>query len=289
LEAAVKLLTNPIMLRMALVFVAGAFAFLLGAVLIRKMRKSLLTEASFSGAASLDMLPLHTYQAVIQELKQQKHELQSQQHEERRRAKTSENISAVVLSNLSSGVLFVGSNGLVRQANTAARQILGFGSLAGMSLAEVFREARVVPNLESSATLASLIETSLREKTPFRRLEGSYVTPAGEERILDVTVTPVRAPGGDVLGASCVINDQSELAHIRQLQELRGEISGEMALELHNSLATILLCARQITTDGDPEISQRLAADIAAEAERLEHKIGGFLANASSAGASAGV
>ena len=36
---------------------------------------------------------------------------------ERRRAKTSENISAAVLSNLSSGVVFFTPNGLVRQAN----------------------------------------------------------------------------------------------------------------------------------------------------------------------------
>ena len=280
-----KLLTNPIMLRMALVFVAGAFAFVVGALLIRRMRKSLLAEETFAGAASLDVLPLHTYQAVIQELKQQKHELQSQQNEDRRRAKTSENISAAVLSNLSSGVLFVGSNGLVRQANAAARQILGFGSLAGMSLAEVFRDAKVIPSFESSSTLAAIIETSLREKTPFRRLEGSYATPAGEGRILDVTVTPVRAPGGDVLGATCVINDQSELAHIRQLNELRGEISGEMALELRSSLATILVCARQITAENDPEVSRRLATDIAAEAERLQHTIGGFLAGTTSAAA----
>jgi len=285
-----RLLTNPLVLRMVLVFIAGAFAFVLGAFLIRRMRRSLLAEESFpAGAGSLEMLPLHAYQAVIQELKQQKHELQSQQNAERRRAKTSENISAAVLSNLSSGVLFVGSNGLVRQANAAARQILGFASLAGMSLAEVFREAKVIPSFESSSTLAAMIETSLREKTPFRRLEGSYTTPAGEERVLDVMVTPVHAPSGDVLGATCLINDQSELMRIRQMEELRGEISAEMALELRSSLATILDCARQITANSNPEISQRLAADIAAEAERLEHSIGGFLAGASSAGAAAGV
>ena len=64
-----------------------------------------------------ETFPLHTYHAVIQQLKQQKHELQSSQREERRRAKTSENISAAVLSNLSCGVLFFTPNGLVRQAN----------------------------------------------------------------------------------------------------------------------------------------------------------------------------
>jgi len=40
-----------------------------------------------------------------QQLKQQKHELLSSQREERRRARTSENINAAVLSNLSCGVV----------------------------------------------------------------------------------------------------------------------------------------------------------------------------------------
>ena len=84
------------------------------------------------------------YHAVIQQLKQQKHELQSLQLVERRRAKTSENISAAVLSNLSSGVLFFTPNGLVRQANASAKRILGFASPVGMSAAEIFREAELI-------------------------------------------------------------------------------------------------------------------------------------------------
>ena len=91
---------------------------------------------------------------MIQQLKQQKHELQSLQLVERRRAKTSENISAAVLSNLSSGVLFFTPNGLVRQANASAKQILGFASPAGMSAAEIFREAELISASETAPTRA---------------------------------------------------------------------------------------------------------------------------------------
>ena len=91
------------MLRMVLVFVAAGFAFVMGLLLIRRMRRSITEEASFADApVAPESFPLHTYHAVIQQLKQQKHELLSSQREERRRAKTSENISAAVLSNLSS-------------------------------------------------------------------------------------------------------------------------------------------------------------------------------------------
>lgn len=279
-----KLLSNPVLLRMALFFFAAAFAFVMGALLMRRMRRSLADEASLiEGATSLERFPLHTYHAVIQQLKQQKHELLTEQQMERRRAKTSENISAAVLSNLSCGVMFFSPNGLVRQANTAAREILGFASPVGMNTAEIFREASLLSGSESEISLAEAVQISLQDNTPSRRLEARYVTPAGEERILDVTATAVWAPNGEVLGAACLINDQTEMAQIRRQQELRGDMSAEMALELRNSLATISGYAQQLAANHDPELARQLAADIAAESAHLGRTIGGFLAGAKAA------
>jgi hypothetical protein len=51
-------------------------------------------------------LPVHAYHAVIQQLKQQKHELTTQQLSERRKAKASDTLSSTILSNLSCGVVF---------------------------------------------------------------------------------------------------------------------------------------------------------------------------------------
>ncbi len=280
-----KLLTNPIVLRMALVFFAAAFAFVLGLLAMRHMRRSIAKETSFAAEAPASgALPLHTYHAVIQQLKQQKHELQSLQQVERRRAKTSENVSAAVLSHLSCGVMFLGPNGLVRQANAAARQILGFASPAGMSVAEIFRHAVLIGATQgSSSDLAKAIEASVREKTPGRQLEAEYLTPSGDERVLDITVSSVHAPDGEVLGAACVINDLTPMAHLRQQEQLRGEVSAEMALQLRNSLATITGYAHQLAASREPELARRLAADIAAEAEHLDRTIGGFLAGTKTA------
>jgi PAS domain S-box len=269
---------------MIVVLAAGGFAFVLGALLIRRMRRSLIEETALSnGPATVGSLPLFTYQAVIQELKQQKYELQNSQCEERRRAKTSENISAAILSHLSSGVLFITPNGLIRQANSAARQILGFASPIGMSIPEIFRGASVMPTFDSTATAAQILQESVREKAPFRQLETHYRTPGGEQRILNVTATSVKAPGGEVLGAACLINDQTELMEIRRQQVLRGELSGEMALALRSSVATIAECARQLSVANGEDSERQLAADIAAEAEDLERNIGGFLVDSSSA------
>ena len=297
-----KLLTNPIVLRMALVFVAGSFAFVVGLLLMKRMRRSISDEASFSDASTSSVsesFPLHTYHAVIQQLKQQKHELQSLQVAERRRARTSENISAAVLANLSSGVLFFTPNGLVRQANASAKQILGFASPTGMSGAEIFREAELISSSQTTyANLAEAVNAGLREKTRFQRLEARYRTPAGEERALDITISPVHAPDSEApgaagpgmagqgvagLGVACLINDRTEVTEIRRQEELRGELSAEMALGLRNSLTSIAGYAQQLAASREPELARQLASDIAVEAAHLDRTIGGFLAGAKGA------
>ena len=72
-----KLLTSPLFLRGTLVFFVAAFAFVMTIVLMRRIRRSLVqpTAALGESPSSLESLPLQTYHAVIQELKQQKHEL----------------------------------------------------------------------------------------------------------------------------------------------------------------------------------------------------------------------
>ena len=279
-----KLLSNPIVVRMLVVLFVSGFGFWIATLLLRRMRR-ILTEESFmvDNAPELEQFPMHTYNAVIQQLKQQKHELLSVQQVERRRAKTSENISAAVLSNLSSGVLFLTTNGLVRTANAAAKSILGFAAPVGMSVSEIFREARLNSSPGSQETLAAVVQASLRERSASRRAEADYVTPAGEQRILEITISPVYTPSGEILGAACLITNKTEFALIQRLQELRGEMSAEMALALRNSLATISSYAQQLAVSRDPTLVRQLAVDIVSEAADLDHTIGGFLAGAKTA------
>lgn len=285
-----SLWSNPVFLRMTLLLVLSGLAFLGGMTLIRSLRRRFVADTAVdSGPSSTEGLPLHAFQAVIQDLKQQKYELQNQQELARRRARTTENLSAAVLSYLSSGVLLLNTNGLIRQANAAAKQILGYASPIGLSLAEIFRKAILLPSSTSMASsVVEAIHGGLQQKAPFQRLVTQYTTPSGEQRILEMTLTTVHAPDGTMLGAACLLNDQSELARIRQQQELHGEMSAELALELRNSLTTISDCAQQLAANREPEMARQLAADIACEAARLDHTIGGFLAAAKTAKAASG-
>lgn len=294
----VKILTNPLLARSAALFFAAGSAFVIAIVLIRAFRRQIAEEADLNAEAapSLENLPLHLYNTVIQQLKQQKHELQVQTLAEQRRAKTTENFSQAVLSNLSSGVLVFGVNGLVKQANPAAKQILGFSSPSGMSAADIFRQAVVRPqrmnagettfaNAGLAPSVADEVDAVLHHGSKARQAEADYVTPAGKKVRITVTVSPVPAVDGSLIGVACLISDRSEFEQLRKQQELQSEISAEMALELRTSLATISGYAQQLARDRNLELAPQLAADIASEAARLNSHIGGFLAKRTAAGA----
>jgi PAS domain-containing protein len=301
----VKLLANPVLLRAMVVFVCAATAFLLGLLFIRLLRKNISEEAKLSADAppSLENLPLHLYNTVIQQLKQQKHELQIQSLAEQHRARTSENFSQAVLSNLSCGVLVFGTNGLVKTSNPAAKTILGFASTTGMGAEDIFRGAIVRAakpaayadladegrNEAECVLVADEISTVLRESSQRREVEAEYETPGGEQRFIAVTVSPVPAVDGGLLGVACLINDRTEVEQIHLQQKLQGEISAEMALHLRTSLTTISGYAQQLANSRDPEMAKQLATDIAHESAQLDHSIGGFLTKDRTAqGATAG-
>ncbi len=285
------MLANPLLLPAGLILAVAVGAFVFAIWLIRGLRRSIAAEADLDSAATptLETLPLHLYNTVIQQLKQQKHELQVQTLAEQRRARTTENFSQAVLSNLSSGVLVFGVNGLVKQANPAAKEILGFHSPAGMSVEDIFRSAAVCTPSSSAVyadglrdtprELAEEVNAVLRHGSKCRQLEADYTTPAGQMLRIAVTISPVPGIDGNLLGAACLISDRSEFERIRHQQQLHGEISAEMALELRTSLTTIAGYAQQLARNRDPELATQLAADIASEAARLDRQIGGFLSD----------
>lgn len=283
-----NLIASPKALILLSSFAVFLLAFVAAVKLVRRMRRRAIAEALMEDVApSLERSPLYTYNAIIQQLKQQKHELLTLQQSERRRAKTSENISAAVLSNLSSGVLFLTPNGLVRRTNSAARTILGYASPSGMSTAELFRNATVTSG-RAQELLSAFVQAAVRSQAGPQKVTARYFSPAGEHKILDVTVTCVRAQSGEVLGAACLINDETEVARLQNQQQAQGELSSEMALTLRTSLATISGYARQLANTNDTETARQFAADIVSEAAELDHTIGGFLAGSSNSGRAVG-
>ena len=233
-----KILANPIILRAAVVLFCSTFAFVFGLIMIRLLRKSITEDAEISSeaATSLETLPLHVFNTVIHQLKQQQQADKAQAQSEQTRARINEALSQAVISNLSCGVLIFGTNGLVKSSNPAAKTILGFVSPTGMSAEDIFRGAVISrplaadsiasdPSADELANeticVADEVAAALRPGGRSRQVEAEYETPAEEKRFLAVTVSPVSAEDGTQLGVACVIEDRSELEMIRNGQAVQ--------------------------------------------------------------------
>jgi PAS domain-containing protein len=285
-------LISPMVLRMAALLFAALAAFGLGLFIIRRLRKNLVAETDEINQAPLaaEGLPVHAYHAVIQQLKQQKHELSSQQLAERRKAKASDTLSSTILSNLSCGVLFLNTSGLVRQTNAAARKLLGFASPVGLHSSDLFRTARLRPG-NNVLTSASTPETSIEQAlapalagtSAVRGLLLNYVTRDGENQVIELTASPVLAEDASLMGTTLVLTDKTDIERIRHEQKMRQEISSELALGLRDSLTTIAGYAQQLACSRDTDLARQLADSIAQEAAQLDRTIGSFLGGARAA------
>jgi nitrogen fixation/metabolism regulation signal transduction histidine kinase len=283
----VKLLMNPVVVRMGLLLLSAMAAFGLGLFAMRRLRKNLTEEPESLQHAPMapEGLPVHAYHAVIQQLKQQKHELTTQQLSERRKAKASDTLSSTVLANLSSGVLFFNTAGLVRQANAAARQLLAFASPVGLGVADLFRTAtlRTPGGPASESSVEEALAPALSGKSTVRGLLLNYVTRDGESRVLEVTASAVLAEDASLLGTALVLTDKTDIERIRHDQRMHQEVSAELGLGLRDSLATIAGYAQQLACSRDPELARQLADSIAHEAAQLDRTIGSFLGGARAA------
>jgi PAS domain-containing protein len=294
-EVLVRILANPALLRALVVLFSAVIAFVIGLAFIRFLRQQIAQESDVSDETpkSLDALPMHLYNTVIQQLKQQKQEILVQSQSEQQRAKASEALHQAVLADLPCGVLIFGPNGLVKTSNPAAKTILGFASMTGMSAEDVFRGAVVrtgtLPSSEKSEpsapaepnSAAEEIRTVLRERCPRRECQSAYETPAGDNRFIAMTVSSIAASDGTLLGVACLINDVSELERLRE-QNPGNVIPTETALSLRNSLRTLSEAAHRLATSRDPGTVEHLANDISQKAAELDRFVGNVFTGAHS-------
>jgi PAS domain-containing protein len=288
---------NPLVVRASLLMFVAIAAFAVGLFTIRRLRKDLVADPESLNYAPLaaEGLPVHAYHAVIQQLKQQKHELATQQLSERRKAKASDTLSSTILSNLSCGVLFFNGSGLVRQANAAARKLLGFASPVGLHVADLFRTATLRPENYVSGSSASAgspssveqaLAPALTGKAAVRGLTLNYFSRDGENHVLEITASPVLAEDASLMGTTLMLTDKTDIERIRHDQRMHQEISSELALGLRDSLTTIAGFAQQLACSRDPVLARQLADGIAHEAAQLDRTIGSFLGGAQAASTS---
>lgn len=154
---------------------------------------------------------------------------------------------ACVLESMTDGVLVVNCAGIVELANASAEGLLngGKGELEGRLFVSVVNMSG------NEAVLSAVLEdAALVLERPWRCEKAS-----GIRRQLKVSMAPVKAPDGSVLGAVCVLRDVTEIHRLEKklLNQERlaalGEMAASVAHEIRNPLGTIEGFARLLRQD----------------------------------------
>lgn len=191
------------------------------------------------------------------------------------RAEASERLSGEIIASLTSGLLVVSQEGIVRTLNPAGQQLLALPN------AEIMRDYREV--LAGSAPIADVIQECLMARRPIVRRTLKMDRSAGGTSHLGITVSPIRDDSGHEHGAICLFTDLSEIADLEDQLRLKdslarlGELTAGIAHEFRNGLATIHGYSRLLDLDKLPADFRPYVQGIREETEELGQVVTNFL------------
>lgn len=216
-----------------------------------------------------------TLQGVIARMKAQEKELVSLRLAAEQRAKESARISENLIREMPSGVLVFNREGFITTANPAVRAILNVDTWSRRRFPEV---------LGPGSALADFIRECLEAGKTMTRETIEYSTPAGEARILGMSLSPFHAPSGKIDGAVCLVTDLTEIRRLQEQIRLKehlaalGAMSAGIAHEFKNSLATISGYAQLLRDARLSDEERAFAEKIVREIRSLTQVVTDFLA-----------
>ena len=201
--------------------------------------------------------------------------VRAQERAMKERAEASERLSQEIIASITSGLLVVGEDRIVRTLNPAGRRMLGLaGRPEGHSMADV---------LGTATPLAAVVEECLHSSRPVIRRTLQTGLPGGGTAHLGVTVSPIRDGASHVHGAICLFSDLSDVVELEEQLRFKdslarlGELTAGIAHEFRNGLATIhgysrLLDLEKLSVDYRPYVQ-----GIRDETEALRQVVTNFL------------
>jgi PAS domain S-box-containing protein len=200
--------------------------------------------------------------------------MRTQERAMQARAEASERLSGEIIASLTSGLLVVSQEGIVRTLNPAGQQLLG---LANSELRD-YREV-----LARSAPLADVIQECLVARRPIVRRAVKMERPSAGASHLGITVSPIRDDSGHEHGAICLFTDLSEIADLEDQLRLKdslarlGELTAGIAHEFRNGLATIHGYSRLLDLERLAPEFKAYVQGIRKETEELGQVVTNFL------------
>ena len=190
------------------------------------------------------------------------------------RAEASERLSGEIVASLTSGLLVVDGDGIVRTLNPAGQTML---RLAGNRWEGPYREV-----LKDAGSLADVLEECLTTSKPVVRR--AVPLTGGAASHLGLTVSPIREDaGGDANGVICLFTDLTEVMELEEQLRLKdslarlGEMTAGIAHEFRNGLATIHGYGRLLELERLPTDYRPFVQGIRDETEALGQVVTNFL------------
>ena len=202
--------------------------------------------------------------------------MRSQELAMKARAEASERLSGEIIASMTSGLLVVSQEGIVRTLNPAGQRLLGLPEAADWTAN--YREL-----LAGSPALADVIDECLVTRRPIVRRAVKMDRPGAGATHLGITVSPIRDGTGLAHGAICLFSDLSEVVDLEDQLRLKdslarlGELTAGIAHEFRNGLATIHGYSRLLHLDRVPEDFKPYVQGIRDEAEALGQVVTNFL------------
>jgi signal transduction histidine kinase len=201
--------------------------------------------------------------------------MRSQERAMKARAEASERLSSEIVASMTSGLLVVAQDGLVRMLNPAGRRLLGLPD------AEWTRSYREV--LSEATQLADVIDECLTTRSAIVRRAVKMNRPSTGASYLGITVSPIRDDAGSAHGAICLFTDLSNVIDLEEQLRLKdslarvGELTAGIAHEFRNGLATIHGYSRLLDLERVPADFKPYVQGIRDETEALGQVVTNFL------------
>lgn len=206
--------------------------------------------------------------------------LRSQERAMQARAEASERLSEEIIASITSGLLVVTGDRVVRTLNPAGRRILGLSEAADDPDGpdHLMRDV-----LRTATPLAAVVEECLTSGRPILRRPVQMGHPGGAAVHLGVTVSPIADAGGRAQGAICLFTDLSAVVELEEQLRLKdslarlGELTAGIAHEFRNGLATIHGYSRLLDLERLPDDFRQYVQGIREETEALRQIVINFL------------
>ena len=202
--------------------------------------------------------------------------LKLQERAMKARAEASERLSSEIIASMTSGLLVVAQEGIVRTLNPAGRRLLGLPEVVEEGLH--YRDVLI-----HAAPMFGVVAECLATMRPIVRRAVQMADPAGGATHLGITVSPVLDEAGEAHGAICLFTDLSDVAELEEQLRLKdslarlGELTAGIAHEFSNGLATIHGYARLLAIDQLPADFRPYVQGIRDETEALGQVVTNFL------------